>query len=170
MFANIARIVGAVLLGAAVAGSFVITRYLSLLEGGIQRDLAAVERIAQVELEIQKQNEILTDMVAVTQRIDAGLDGVLTTSRQIGTQVVSVGEFNRDTLRINGVLKGNNAAAAAEMNKVVAALQEMNASASAIDRYLVLLRDTVGGDVSALEALAANTARMNAKTPEVKFQ
>ena len=170
MYANAARVVTAVVLGAAVAGSFVITRYLALLEQGLQRDVTAVERIAQVEREIQKQNAVLTDMVTVTKRIDTGLDGVLQVSSKIGDQVVAVGVANQETLRINGALSANNSAAAAELNKVVAALQQMNASAAAIEQYLAALRETVTSDVAALDAIAANTARMNAKTPEVSFQ
>ncbi|HYF92139.1 MAG TPA: hypothetical protein VD969_07815 [Symbiobacteriaceae bacterium] len=169
MYGKIARIVGAVLLGAMVAGSFVITRHLSLLEGGIRRDIDAVDRIVAVEKEIQKQNDVLTEMLSTTQRIGTGMDGVLATSEQIAGAVVSVGAANRTTLQLNGKLEADNAAAAAELNRVVAALQAMNQSSAAIDQYLLGLHEIVGGELDALRAIAANTARMNLKTPEVNL-
>jgi hypothetical protein len=167
MVGSVARVVGAVLLGAAVAGSFVITRYLSLLEGGIDRDLASVDRIVTAEEAIQKQNAVLTDMVLVTERIGTGLDGVLESSQSIQGQVQAVGAANRATLELNHALESNNGAAASQLTKVVQNLQQMNASAAAIDQYLSALRGTAAGDVQALEAIAANTARMNLKTPKV---
>lgn len=169
MIGNIARIVGAVLLGAVVASSMGITRYLSLLEGGIRRDIDAVERIVAVEKEIQKQNDVLTDMVATTKRIGSGLDGVLTTSERIRGSVVAVGASNRSTLQLNGRLESDNAAAAAELARVVAALKGMNQSSAAIDQYLVGLKGIVSGELDALRAISANTARMNLKTPEVNL-
>lgn len=169
MTGTIFRVVGAILLGAAVAGSFVITRYLSLLEGGIRRDIDAVDRIVAVEKEIQKQNDVLTDMVATTKRIGTGLDGVLATSDRIRGSVASVGASNRSTLQLNGKLESDNAAAAAELARVVAALRSMNQSSSAIDQYLVGLQEIVDGELDALRAISANTARMNLKTPEVNL-
>jgi hypothetical protein len=167
MYGSIARVIGAVLLGAAVLGSLVISRYLALLEGGISRDLDSVDRIVTVEKEIQHQNDILNDMVATTQKIGTGLDGIVDTSSSIQNEVVAVGAANRTTLQLNGGLETNNGAAAQQLSRVVAALKAMNQSTSAIDSYLSDLNDTVAGDVDALEAISANTARMNAKTPRV---
>lgn len=168
--ATILRVIGAVLLGGAVAGSLAITRHLSLLETGIQKDLEAVAKIVAVEREIQSQNEVLTDMVAVTRNIGTGLDGVLAASGRIEGQVAAMGEANRATLTVNQQLAANNDAAASDMARVVAALRQMNGAVQAIDQYLAALRETVAGDERALEAIAANTARMNLKTPEVSFR
>jgi methyl-accepting chemotaxis protein len=167
MVGSIARVVGAVLLAAAVAGSFVVTRYLSLLEGGIDRDLASVDRIVVAEQAIQKQNDVLTDMVQVTNRIGQGMGGVLETSQAIAGRVQAVGEANRATLELNHALETNNGAAAAQLTAVVEHLKQMNASAAAIDQYLAALKGAAAGDVDALQAVAANTARMNIKTPKV---
>lgn len=169
MTGQIARMLGAVLLGAVVASSMGISRYLSLLEGGIRRDIDAVERIVAVEKEIQKQNDVLTDMVATTKRIGTGLDGVLASSDRIGASVVAVGASNRATLALNGQLEADNAAAARELARVVAALKGMNQSATAIDQYMRNLSTVVEGELDALQAIAANTARMNLKTPEVNL-
>lgn len=169
MYGNIARIVGAILVGAMAASSFVISRHLALLEGGIRRDLDAVDRIVVVEKEIQKQNDVLTDMVATTQRIGTGMDGVLATSERISDSVSSVGAANRATLQLNGKLESDNAAAAAELSRVVAALKAMNQSSADIDQYLLGLQEIVGGELDALRAISANTARMNLKTPEVNL-
>ncbi|HWI65348.1 MAG TPA: hypothetical protein VNT75_26245 [Symbiobacteriaceae bacterium] len=169
MYGQIARILGAVLLGAVVASSLGISRYLSLLEGGIRRDIDAIDRIVAVEKEIQRQNDVLTDMVTTTKRIGTGLDGVLATSERIHGSVVSVGASNRSTLQLNGKLEADNAAAARELSRVVAALKGMNQSSAAIDQYLSSLSEVVDGELDALRAIAANTARMNLKTPEVNL-
>lgn len=168
MIKQIARILGAVLLGAVVAGSMLITRHLSLLEGGIRRDIDAVDRIVIVEKEIQKQNDVLTDMVSTTKRIGTGLDGVLATSERIRGSVVAVGASNRATLQLNGKLEADNRAAATELNRVIASLKAMNQSSAAIDQYMAGLSSIVDGELDALRAVAANTARMNLKTPAME--
>lgn len=170
MIKQIARIAGAVLLGAVVAGSMLITRHLSLLEGGIRHDIDAVERIVTVEKEIQKQNDVLTDMVSTAKGIGTGLDGVLATSERIRSSVVAVGASNRATLQLNGKLEADNGAAATELKRVVASLKAMNQSSAAIDQYMVDLQSIVGGELDALRAVAANTARMNLKTPEMEVK
>jgi hypothetical protein len=167
MTGQIAKVVGAVLLGAVVAGSALITRYLTLLENGIYRDIEAVEKIVAVEREIQQQNDVLTEMVATTERIGAGLDGVLAGAERIRGSVVAVGAANRTTLTLNRELESDNAAAARELNRVVASLQAMNQSTNAINQYLSELAGVVDVELDALTAIAANTARMNLKTPEV---
>lgn len=167
MTGQILKIVGAVLLGAVVAGSALITRYLTLLENGIRRDIEAVDKIVAVEWEIQQQNDVLTDMVATAERIGAGLDGVLATTERIHGSVVAVGASNRATLALNMKLESDNAAAARELSRVVASLQAMNQSTNAINQYLSQLAGVVDDELDALSAIAANTARMNLKTPEV---
>jgi hypothetical protein len=167
MTGQIAKVVGAVLLGAVVAGSALITRYLTLLENGIRRDIEAVDKIVAVEKEIQKQNDVLTDMVATAQRIGTGLDGVLATTERIHGSVVAAGASNRSTLALNLQLESDNAAAARELSRVVASLQAMNQSTNAINQYLSDLAAVVDVELDALTAIAANTARMNLKTPEV---
>jgi hypothetical protein len=167
MIPHIAKVVGAVLLGAVVAGSALITRYLTLLENGIYRDIEAVEKIVAVEREIQKQNDVLTEMVATTERIGVGLDGVLATTERIRGSVVAAGAANRTTLALNWELESDNAAAARELSRVVASLQAMNQSTNAINQYLSELAGVVDVELDALTAIAANTARMNLKTPEV---
>lgn len=167
MLGSVVRVAVAALLGVAVAGSFTITRYLSLLEGGIQRDLTAIDKIVAVEKAIGQQNAVLTDMVGVTRRIGGGMDGLLALSDRIDDHVKAVVEANRAALEYNGAVEANNEAAARELERVVAALQRMNASAADIEEYLGALGQTAAGDVEALEAVAANTARMNLKTPEV---
>lgn len=164
---QIAKIVGAVLLGVVVAGSALITRYLTLLEDGIRRDIEAVDKIVAVEREIQKQNDVLTDMVATAERIGTGLDGVLATTERIHSSVVAVGASNRSTLALNLNLESDNSAAARELSRVVASLQAMNQSTAAINQYLNELASVVDVELDALTAIAANTARMNLKTPEV---
>lgn len=167
MVKQIFRVVGAVLLGAGVAGSMLITRHLSLLEGGIRRDIDAVERMVAVEKAIQKQNDVLTDMVSTSKRIGTELDDVLATAGRIHGSVVAVSAANRTTLQLNGQLESDNGAAATELTRVVASLKTMNESSAAIDDYLVSLHAVVAEELDAMQAVAANTARMNLKTPEV---
>ncbi|MDF2630902.1 MAG: hypothetical protein K0R39_4733 [Symbiobacteriaceae bacterium] len=167
MLGQVAKVVCAVVLGAAVASSALITRYLTLLENGIRRDIEAVDKIVAVEREIQRQNDVLTDMVATTQRIGTGLDGVLATTERIHSSVAAVGVANRSTLELNTRLESDNGAAARELSRVVASLQAMNQSTTAINQYLKELAAVVDDELDALSAVASNTARMNLKTPEV---
>ena len=159
------RLIVAGVLGAVAAGSFVITGYLARLEAGIQQNVTAAQALVETQKAVRDRNAVLTDMVAVTNRMGAGLDVVLDRSQAIELGVQAVSEANRATLVLNRAAQQNNAASAQEMARVLAALKGMNRSASAIDDYLAALRDTVAADVDALSAIGSNTARMNVKTP-----
>lgn len=165
MIGQIARIIAAVALAGLAGGSFLVTGHLVSLEKGIEQDVATVRQMVAVQQTIRHQNEILTDMVAVTERIGTGLDSLITATEAIRAQAAAVSDANRATLALNAALEGNNAATAAELQKVVASLQQMNQSAAVIDQSLAGLRGVVAGDAQALRAVADNTARMNLKTP-----
>jgi len=159
------RLAVALALGAAVGGSLIITGYLSRLEAGIEQNVTAAQALVHTQKAVRDRNAVLTDMVAATNRISAGLDVVLQRSQAIEAGVQAVAEANRATLALNQVAERNNTASAEEMSRVLAALKGMNTSASAIHDYLMALRDTAAADVDALTAIGSNTARMNAKTP-----
>ena len=165
MIGQLARILAAAVLTGLAGGSFLITGHLVQLEKGIEQDVATVRQMVAVQQSIRQQNEILTDMVAVTDRIGGGLDGLITASEAIRGQVAAVGEANRATLGLNATLEANNAAAALELQQVVTSLQQMNQSAGVIANSLEGLRTVVASDTQALRAVADNTARMNLKTP-----
>jgi len=162
---KIIRVVVGLGLAAAAAGSLVITSYLGRLDRGIESDVVAVERMVEGQRAIQKQNEILGDMVTATRSIGGGLDQVIKVSEGIGGHVGAVGKANQSTLTLNDAMIANNLASATDLARVVAALRQMNQSAAAIEQYLAALRETAAADVRHLETIAANTARMNAKTP-----
>lgn len=162
---KILRIVAAVGLGGAVAGSFAITGYLSRLEGGLTQDIQAVDRIVVAERAVQAQNQLLDDMVTVTGSVGSGLDGILATTEALHGSVVAVGQANRGTLALNEPLIANNAEAAQQLQQVVESLKAMNQSSAEIRDYMSQLRDTAAADVKALKTVAYYSGRMNAKTP-----
>jgi hypothetical protein len=155
----------ALLLGGVTAGSFVITGYLARLEVGIDQNAAALGQTVQAQRAILRQNELLDEMLLVTGRLSHGLNQVLAVTEAIDAQVLVVRDANAATLQLNRAVEGHNAAAAQDLARVAAALAGMNQSASAIDQYLTSLSQTATADVDYLNAIAINTARMNARTP-----
>lgn len=159
------RLMGAVLLGALTAGSFAVTGSLARLEAGIRLNATALDRTVDAQRAVLRQNEMLREMVQTTGRLGDGLGQVLTTSEAILAQVDAVGEANRATLHLNRSLEAANAGSAQELARVVEALRQMNRSAAVIANQMEALQRVAAADVDLLEALAANTARMNARTP-----
>ncbi len=165
MVGTLLRVIGAAALGAAVAGSFMITRYLALLEAGIDQDVRTVARIVEVQQAVMEQNQALEEVAAATASIGRGLDQVLAATEAIHANVLGVKEANRSTLAINNAMEVSNGVAAREMARVAASLGEMNGAAGRVEGELAALRATTAADVDWLDAIRFNTAAMNARTP-----
>lgn len=163
--AQVCRLAAAGVLAAATVGSLSITRYLSRLEAGVLHNVRAAQALVDTQTAIRDRNAVLSDMVVVTDRIGAGLDGLISRSEQIGTGVRAVSRANSETLQLNRAVEANNDDAARELARVVEALIAMNQSASAIAQYMSDVADTAARDMEALRAIGSNTARMNARTP-----
>lgn len=165
MSGSIARAALALLLGGVAAGSFVITGYLARLEVGIDQNAAALGQTVEAQRAILRHNELLDEILLVTGRLSHGLEQVLAISEAIDVQVLVLNEANAATLELNRAVEGHNATAAQDLERVAVALAGMNQSASTIDQYLTALSQTAAADVDYLNAIAINTARMNARTP-----
>jgi hypothetical protein len=167
MISFVIRLTLAIALGAAVVGSFMITRHLRTLEQGIVQNERGLGEAIKAQRVIKEQNELLPKMAAAVERLAAGLDRAIAASREIRIEIREVSEANRVTLQINGELERSNRSAEAQMVQVVDSLRRLRQTAALIQGYLTALRDTAANDLDRMKAIAANAARMNLRTPGV---
>lgn len=163
---NALKVVVSLILAGGVIGSFVISARMARLDAGLEQNLAATKRLIDLQKAVRSKNEVLMEMVTVTERLDAGLRGLAERTDAIQGQVLAVSAANRETLVLNQAL----AAAASDTNghlrAMVQTLASLNETTGYIHNYIQDLHAVLQGDVGLMRQIAGNTSIMNQKIPE----
>lgn len=167
MVRGVLRLAVAAILGLVTAGSMAVTGYLTLLERGMDQNLAAVKREVAAQRSIQAENAALGHMVGLTDSMGARLAAMTATAETLLAGVRQTAAANRAVLGLNGTLVANNGAAAEQLRQVSRSLDDMNQANREVGRSLEALAKTVADQKESLVGILWYATGMNAHTPEL---